>query len=159
LFRQRRVGKDGREFTLLKFRTMTYGQADAGPGLTCQDDQRITPIGRVLRKWKLDELPQLINVLVGDMSLVGPRPDLAKFWSRLSPDQRSTLCLRPGITGRATLEFRNEEALLCKVPKGQLNEYYLSSVLPEKVRLDWEYAKQAKFLTDCKMIVATLRRI
>jgi len=159
LFRQNRVGKDGREFTLLKFRTMTYNRSDAGPGVTTQGDSRITAIGRALRKWKLDELPQFINVLAGNMSLVGPRPDLAEFWAMLSPDQRPTLCLRPGITGRATLEFRDEEAILCKVPQEQLTEYYLRSVLPEKIRLDWEYAKQANFMTDCKILVTTLRRI
>lgn len=159
LFRQTRVGKNGREFTLLKFRTMTHKRSQAGPGITRQDDARVTPLGRVLRKWKLDEWPQFINVAMGDMSLVGPRPDLAEFWSALTAEQQRVLCLRPGITGRATLQFRNEEAVLGKVPPEQLTSYYLTSLLPEKARLDWEYARQATFRSDFKLLLDTVRAI
>jgi len=159
LFRQTRVGKDGREFTLLKFRTMVHKRDHAGPGLTRRGDLRVTSIGRILRQWKLDELPQFINVVQGDMSLVGPRPDLAAFWAALNTEQKPVLCLRPGITGRATLTFRNEEAILDKVPREQLTAFYLTTLLPEKVRLDWEYAQQATFLTDFKVLLDTIRAI
>ena len=131
LFRQVRVGRNGREFTLLKFRTMTHNRTQAGPGITRRGDARITPVGRVLRKWKLDEWPQFINVAAGDMSLVGPRPDLAQYWSALPADPRRVLCLRPGITGRATLQFRNEEEILGQVPAEQITSYYLNTLLPE----------------------------
>ena len=143
LFRQARVGKDGNEFNLLKFRTMTHNRSQPGPGITRKGDGRVTALGRVLRKWKLDELPQFINVARGEMSLVGPRPDLADFWTALSMEQRRVLCLLPGITGQATLRFRDEETMLCRVPAEQLATYYVTSVLPEKVRLDWEYAQRA----------------
>ena len=148
LFRQARVGKDGRQFTLFKFRTMAHKPGQAGPGITRQGDVRITRVGRVMRKWKLDEWPQFINVALGDMTLVGPRPDLAEYWAALSAEQRRVLCLRPGITGCATLKFRNEEELLGKVPREQLTSYYLSSCLPKKIHLDWEYAREATFRSD-----------
>ncbi len=159
LFRQTRVGKDGREFTLLKFRTMTHGRSQAGPGLTSTGDARVTALGKILRKWKLDEFPQLINVARGEMSLVGPRPDLAEFWTALSAEQLRVLCLRPGITGQATLQFRDEEAILAKVPREQLTNYYLTSLLPEKVRLDWQYARRATVFSDLRILVDTLRVI
>lgn len=158
-FRQARVGKDGKEFMLLKFRTMTHNRSQAGPGITQKGDARVTALGQVLRRWKLDELPQFINVVLGEMSLIGPRPDLADFWAALNTDERRVLCLLPGITGQATLQFRNEETMLCKVPAEQLTTYYVTSLLPEKVRLDWEYAQQATFSSDLKILLHTLRLI
>ena len=159
LFRQVRVGRNGREFTLLKFRTMTHNRTQAGPGITRRGDARITPVGRFLRKWKLDEWPQFINVAAGDMSLVGPRPDLAQYWSALPAEPQRVLCLRPGITGRATLQFRNEEEILAQVPAEQLTSYYLTTLLPEKARLDWEYARQATLGSDFKVLLDTVRAI
>jgi len=155
LFRQYRVGRGGREFELLKFRTMAYTQHERGPGLTCAGDTRVTRAGRILRKWKLDELPQLINVLRGDMSLVGPRPDLAEFWDEVQPVDRHVLSLVPGITGWATLHFRNEEKLLAEVPKEQVRQHYLNQILPRKVDLDLHYAASASFRKDVVILVQT----
>ena len=146
LFRQNRVGRDGREFELLKFRTMTHGTG--GPGITARGDGRITPVGRALRDSKMDELPQLFNVISGDMSLVGPRPDLQEIWSELPAEQRKVLTLRPGLTGWATLHFRHEEELLAQIPPQDLRDYYIKTLLPQKVQLDLEYARKARFLSD-----------
>ncbi len=152
LFRQKRVGENERAIELLKFRTMVHNLSSAGPGVTRSGDPRITPIGRFLRRCKLDELPQLLNVLQGDMSLVGPRPDLAEFCQALGPEHRSVLTLRPGLTGWATLHFRNEEQLLAAVPKEQLVTYYRETILPQKAQLDMAYAERATFLGDLAIL-------
>jgi lipopolysaccharide/colanic/teichoic acid biosynthesis glycosyltransferase len=156
-FRQVRVGKDGRTFSLLKFRTMNHG--NAGPGLTRQGDPRIFPVGRLLRKWKLDELPQFLNVMKGDMSLVGPRPDLPEYLAVLEDAQREIFWIRPGITGSATLKFRHEEALLAQVPPEELRHFYISQVLPEKVQMDLEYGAKATFFSDAQILLRTLASI
>lgn len=150
-FRQRRAGRFG-AFELLKFRTMRVA---SGPLLTRQGDKRVTPIGRILRRTKLDELPQLFNVLRGDMSLVGPRPDLPQFWETLTGTCPQIFELRPGLTGEASLHFRNEERLLGSIPDERLTDYYLSTVLPQKARIDLEYAKTATLLSDLKLLFAT----
>ena len=157
-FRQNRVGRGGREFELLKFRTM-YTKHERGPGLTCEGDVRVTRVGRVLRKWKLDELPQLINVLRADMSLVGPRPDLAEFWDEVQPADRHVLSLVPGITGWATLHFRNEEKLLAEVPEERVRQYYLNEILPRKIDLDLHYAAKATFARDLLILIQTCTAI
>jgi lipopolysaccharide/colanic/teichoic acid biosynthesis glycosyltransferase len=156
LFRQKRVGENGRAIEVLKFRTMAHNPNDSGPGVTRSGDPRITPVGRFLRRCKLDELPQVVNVLRGDMSLVGPRPDLAEFCETLAPQHRSWLTLRPGLTGWATLQFRNEEQLLAAVPKEQLVRYYRDTVLPQKAELDLAYAEKATFLGDLGILWRTL---
>lgn len=156
LFRQLRVGQTGTLFELLKFRTMTDSP---GSAVTQRGDPRITRVGRVLRRTKLDELPQLLNVLRGNMSLVGPRPDLPEFWSTLEPHCRSIMQLRPGITGLASLRYRDEENLLASVPKESLHKYYSSHILPKKVQLDLEYAETASLLSDVRLLVATLVRV
>ncbi len=152
-YRQGRVGQGGREFQLLKFRSM----APARPGLplTRAGDPRITGVGRFLRKWKLDELPQLLNVVRGDMSFVGPRPDVAEYINRLNDQQKQILQLRPGLTGSATLRYRNEEALLAQVPETELASYYCSQVLPHKVNLDLEYARRASLFSDIAILLQT----
>ena len=155
LFRRKRVGENGRAIELLKFRTMVHNLTGAGPGVTRSGDPRITPIGRFLRRCKLDELPQLLNVLRGDMSLVGPRPDLAEFCQALGPEHRMVLTLRPGLTGWATLHFRNEEQLLAAVPKEQLLSYYRETILPQKAQLDLAYAERATFLGDLAILGRT----
>jgi lipopolysaccharide/colanic/teichoic acid biosynthesis glycosyltransferase len=155
-FRQERVGKEGREFQLLKFRTMFHRRPECGPCLTQAGDPRVTSVGRLLRKWKLDELPQFINVIKGDMSLIGPRPDLPQYLESLAPNQRSILQLFPGLTGVATLLLRHEEELLSMVPPGELEHYYACVLLPEKIRLDMEYASQATFLSDIRILLLTL---
>lgn len=155
LYRQWRVGKDGREFQLIKFRTMDHASGREGPSVTRAGDPRITAAGRVLRKWKLDELPQLLNVIRGEMSFVGPRPDVAQYITSLNREQQKILQLRPGLTGAATLYYRNEEQLLSSVPVADLKRFYCSEVLPEKVRLDLEYARSAGFLRDLGILLRT----
>lgn len=153
-FRQKRLGRSGREFPLLKFRTMVTSKN--GPGITRDGDARVTKIGGSLRKWKLDELPQLFNVLKGEMSLVGPRPDLEEFWSQASLEDRRILELTPGVTGAASLAFCDEERLLAQVPVEQLPSFYLQEVLPQKARLDSEYAARATFRSDCGILLRTV---
>jgi lipopolysaccharide/colanic/teichoic acid biosynthesis glycosyltransferase len=158
-FRQIRSGQDGKTFDLLKFRSMTHGRRNAGPGVTRQGDPRIFPAGRWLRKWKVDELPQFINVIRGEMSMVGPRPDLPEYMDLLSQDQREVLLLRPGITGAATVKFRNEEELLAQVPADELQQFYVYRLLPEKVRLELAYARQASLSGDLKILLSTVATI
>jgi len=153
-FQQKRLGRNGRDFHLLKFRTMVT--AKNGPGLTRDGDARVTRIGRWLRKRKLDELPQLFNVLKGEMSLVGPRPDLEEFWSQASLDDRRILELKPGVTGAASLAFCDEERLLAQVPAEQLASFYIQEVLPQKARLDSKYAARATFRSDCGILLQTV---
>jgi lipopolysaccharide/colanic/teichoic acid biosynthesis glycosyltransferase len=156
LFRQRRVGKDGELFEILKFRTMLHRPQGVGPGVTRKGDSRVTAMGRVLRRVKLDELPQLFNVLRGDMSLVGPRPDLPEFCQAVRPEQQRVFTLRPGLTGWATLHFRDEEKLLTEVPEEQMASYYVDHILSQKTQLDLDYASRASFVADIKIIMRTL---
>lgn len=158
-FRHNRVSMGGREFALLKFRTMLHDAQLCELHLTARGDTRITRVGRFLRKWKLDELPQLINVIRGEMSLVGPRPDRADFLAALSAKEKSILDLRPGITGSATLHFRNEEILLANVPVAEQRKFYVTTLLPEKVRLDMSYAKRATLLSDLLIMACTARAV
>ena len=155
LFRQRRLGKNGGRFQLLKFRTMHHGRRALGLGLTRHGDPRVTRVGRLLRKWKLDELPQLFNVLCGEMSLVGPRPDLPKYFQGLRAEQRLVLTLSPGITGAASLRFRNEEMLLAEVTPEQLESFYVNTLLPQKIELELEYARGASMFSDATMLLRT----
>lgn len=157
LFRQKRFGRHEREFECMKFRTMT---PSAGLGITQAGDARVTRLGRILRKWKLDELPQLINVLLGDMSLVGPRPDLPEFIVELDRSRRMRLALlTPGITGSATLQFRHEEELLAEVPPEELRSFYVHEVLPRKSDLDLDYASRASFFGDMVILLRTVAAI
>lgn len=153
LYVQDRVGRQGRLFRCAKFRTMRVG-ADAGGSVTAAGDDRITPVGRFLRRWKLDELPQLWNVLTGRMSFVGPRPDVPGYADRLHGEDRRILDLRPGITGPATLLFREEERLLAlaKDPKAFNDDV----VFPEKVRINRDYLETASFWRDIGYILATV---
>jgi len=159
IYRQWRTGKDGKEFRLLKFRTMVDTPQQSGPNLTRAGDPRITAVGRLLRKWKLDELPQLFNVIRGDMSFVGPRPDVSRYLVALNPAQKQILCLYPGLTGQATLRYRNEEQVLAGVPYEQLEHFYCNKLLPEKVRIDLEYARTARFSSDLAILFLTARAI
>jgi lipopolysaccharide/colanic/teichoic acid biosynthesis glycosyltransferase len=155
LFRQQRCGKDVRSFELLKFRSMYHGNAVAGPGVTRAGDPRLTPLGRALRKWKLDELPQLFNIVQGHMTLVGPRPELPEFLTQLTAPWFEVYRLRPGITGWATLRYRDEEQLLTSVPPDELRSFYVRVLMPEKARLDLEYGGRATFWSDCAVLLRT----
>lgn len=159
LFSQMRTGMDGREFRMIKFRSMTVAAPGAtGPGVTRKGDARITRAGRFLRKWKLDELPQLWNVLRGDMSIVGPRPESPRLAARYTDRQRAILTsARPGITDIATLVFRNEEELLERAEDTEA--YYLAHVVPRKMRLAEIYVRNQSFLLDMKIIAMTIARI
>lgn len=148
LFRQRRIGRDGRTFTLYKFRSMCAGTTDGCP-ITVSGDQRITAVGRLLRRFKLDELPQLWNVLRGDMALVGPRPKLPQH-------EGLKLRWRPGLTGPATLAFRDEEEILARIPKEDLEHVYDKYVKPAKARLDSEYMRTATPASDVVIIWKTI---
>ena len=156
-FRQERVGHRGRIFRIWKFRTMVVNAEKLGGYLTIGRDPRITRVGYWLRKTKFDELPQLINVLLGEMSLVGPRPEVPKYVSFYTDEQRRVLELRPGITDPASIQFRDENELLANAADPE--RYYLEVVMPEKIRLNLEYAKQASFWTDFRIILKTLTRL
>ena len=153
LFIQERVGRHGRVFRCAKFRTMGTG-AQAQGTVTTAADARVTPLGRWLRRWKLDELPQLWNVLAGRMSFVGPRPDVPGYADRLQGDDRRILELRPGITGLATLLFRDEERLLALAKNPQA--FNDAVVYPEKVRLNREYLETGSFWRDLGYVFATV---
>lgn len=150
-FRQERIGKDGKPFRIFKFRSMR--KDNAGLKITTGNDSRITPVGRFLRKSKIDELPQLINVLVGDMSFVGPRPEVADYVNLYTPYQRQVLLVRPGITGLASIRFRNENDLL--TASDDPNRTYVEQIMPRKIDLDLEYIPCASVFYDIKLIFQT----
>ena len=152
LFRQERVGKDGVPFTIYKFRSMR--KDNAGLKISTSGDSRITPVGRVLRKAKLDELPQLWNVLKGDMSFVGPRPEVKEYTDLYTPEQRQVLLVRPGITGLASIRYRNENDLLSA--SADPNRTYIEEVMPAKLALDLEYIPRACVSYDIRLILETL---
>ena len=152
LFRGQRVGRDGRLFGLYKFRSMMVNAAQRGPGITAAGDPRITRVGRVLRRTKLDELPQLINVVRGEMSLVGPRPEDSRYVAFYTPEQRRVLSVRPGITGMASVKYRNEEAIL---PQSSLNDAYVNKVMPEKLAIELAYLDRQTFWRDLGVLALT----
>ncbi len=158
LFRQERIGLDGRPFALYKFRTMRPNDG-RGPLITAKGDRRITPIGRVLRSTKLDELPQLLNVLKGEMSVVGPRPQTRRDVACYTAWERRTLAVRPGLTDPATILLRNQEAILETVTAKEMERFYTSKVLPRRLASNLDYIEQAGFLYDLKLISETLRVI
>ncbi len=152
IFRQKRVGQHGRLFTMYKFRSMTM--LHSGSSVSVKGESRITPLGAVLRKYKLDELPELWNVLMGDMSLVGPRPDVPGYADKLKGDDRRMLLLKPGITGPASLKYRNEEELLAEQENPQ--KYNDEVLFPDKVRINIEYLDNWSFWYDTKIIIYTV---
>ncbi len=152
-FTQERTGRFGRTFRILKIRTMK-SSGDITTSVTVADDPRITPLGRFLRNSSIDELPQLINVLLGDMSFVGPRPDLPEFYDRLSDADKIIFSIRPGITGPATLKFYNEEALLAQAEDPE--EYNSEVIWPEKVRMNKKYIEEYSLLNEIGYIFLTI---
>jgi lipopolysaccharide/colanic/teichoic acid biosynthesis glycosyltransferase len=156
LYRAVRTGRHGRLFIVYKFRTMVSGAAALGPAITAATDSRITRVGRFLRRTKLDELPQLWNVLVGDMRLVGPRPEDPCFVVHYSPEQRVVLSVSPGITGPSQLAFFDEERLLSG---SDAEEAYVRDILPRKLALDMDYVCNHDLLVDVQIIVATARQL
>lgn len=158
LFQQERVGRWGRPFTLLKFRTMTVPKSQDGPLITSAGDSRVTQVGRILRSTKLDELPQLINVVRGDMSIVGPRPEVPKYvamWP--DEDRRVILSVRPGITDPATVRLRREEQILAEQPDPE--KFYREELLPQKARNYREYVETRTNVIDLAIIARTLREV
>jgi lipopolysaccharide/colanic/teichoic acid biosynthesis glycosyltransferase len=152
LHRAVRIGRGGRPFRLFKFRTMVAGADSMGPGITAGGDPRITPLGRRLRRAKLDELPQLVNVLLGDMSLVGPRPEDPRYVALYTPEQRQVLLVRPGITSAASLAYRREEQLLSGP---DWEAAYRGQVMPAKLTIDLDYLARRSFWSDVMLIVRT----
>ncbi len=152
VFTQKRVGKGGILFTMYKFRSMSAHHS--GSTVSVAGESRITPLGAKLRRYKLDELPELWNVFIGDMSFVGPRPDVPGYADKLEGDDRRVLQLRPGITGPASLKYRDEEVLLAA--KANPQEFNDKVIYPDKVRINLYYLDHYSFVADIKMIIATV---
>ena len=152
IFKQKRIGQHGKLFTMYKFRSMTVNHS--GSSISVKGESRITPLGAKLRKYKLDELPELWNVLIGDMSFVGPRPDVPGYADKLEGEDRRILLLKPGITGPASLKYRNEEELLAQQEDPQ--KYNDEVLFPNKVRINIEYLDHWSFWNDIKIIIYTI---
>jgi len=151
-FRQKRIGRYGIPFTIFKFRTMIIEHG--GGYVSVRGENRITPLGAKLRKYKLDELPELWNVLVGDMSFVGPRPDMPEYMEKLKDEEKTILELRPGLTGPATLKYANEEEILARVDDPQ--KYNDEVLWPDKVKINLEYYRNRSFAGDIVIIFKTI---
>jgi lipopolysaccharide/colanic/teichoic acid biosynthesis glycosyltransferase len=156
-YQQVRVGKDQVPFKLLKFRSMRPGSDKKGLITVGNNDNRITGMGRFVRKYKVDELPQLINVIKGDMSLVGPRPEVPKYVALYNPVQLKVLSVRPGLTDYASLEYFDENEVLAKTDDP--HKTYVEEIMPRKLALNLKYIEEQSFLTDLKIIGKTVRRI
>lgn len=152
-FRQVRTGRHDQPFRIWKFRSMTVRESDQGPLITAAQDDRVTTLGRWLRKTKCDELPQLMNVVSGEMSLVGPRPEVPLYTRTYSPQQKRVLKVRPGITGPSSNMFISEEEVLAK--QADKEKYYLTVILPAKLKIDLAYCRKITFNTDLKLIANT----
>jgi len=155
-FRQVRVTKGGKEFKIFKYRTMKVG-SDKYSQITVGKDGRITKIGSFLRKYKLDEIPQLINVFIGDMSLVGPRPEVPKYVALYTDEQKEILKVRAGITDYASIEFSDENNLLALEEDSE--KAYIEKIMPKKIELNKKYILEISILTDIKIILLTIKKI
>jgi len=156
-FRQTRVGRDGVHFGLWKFRTMKPQSESAGQLTVGSNDMRITVAGKILRRYKVDELPQLWNVVCGDMSMVGPRPEVPKYVAMYTLEQSKVLSIRPGITDKASLIYFEENDLLAQSKNPE--ETYIQSIMPEKLKLNLMYMEEQSFLSDLKIIGNTIKRM
>lgn len=152
-YRGRRIGKGGKEFLLLKFRTMTLGAEKKGGALTVQSDPRVTRVGAYLRRAKVDELPQILNVLCGEMSFVGPRPEDPRYVALYTPEQRRVLTVRPGITSPASLCYRDEAKLLSGP---DCEQRYIEEILPDKIRMELAYIEDRSTWIDLRIILQTI---
>jgi len=157
LFRQIRVGRAFRPFLIFKFRTMRPERTPGGLLITVTGDNRVTGVGRYLRRYKLDELPQLFNVLKGDMSFVGPRPEVPKYVDLYRDGYAELLTVRPGITDWSSVKFRNEEEFLGF--RGNPEEYYIRTLLPEKIKLSLEYVRNRSFRHDLSILYQTVKAV
>ena len=151
-FLQKRVGENGKLFTIIKIKTM---YPNKGSSITTANDKRITKSGKFFRKYKIDELPQLFNVLIGDMSFVGPRPDVKGYADKLQGEDKIILSVKPGITGPATLKYKNEEEILAKVDNPI--EYNDKVIWPDKVKINKEYIKNWSLKKDIEYIIKTIK--
>ena len=156
-YSQNRVGKNFKEFKVYKFRSMVINADTIGPSVTSGDDPRITKVGKIIRKTKIDELPQLLNVIKGDMSLVGPRPEVMKFVKKKKEDYKVILSIKPGITDNAAIEFRDEETIMEQYIDKE--KAYIDIILPKKIKLYNYYISNISFLNDIKLILKTLKVI
>lgn len=154
MFLQKRVGKDEQEFYIYKFRTMVTDAEKLGKQITVGKDNRITKVGAFLRKYKIDELPQLFNVLKGDMSLVGPRPEVPKYVALYNDEQKKVLSVRPGITDLASLRYSDENEILGKVDNPE--EYYINVIMKDKLNLNLEYIEKSNLFFDISLIIKTI---
>jgi len=157
LYWQDRVGRGGKHFQIAKFRSMVIDADKKGPAITSSGDRRVTPLGSILRKFKIDELPQLWNVLKGEMSLVGPRPELPRYVADYDEEQKRVLRVRPGITDPASIRYRHEEGILARSENPE--EFYRNVVLPHKLELNLEYIEKMSLLFDVKLILQTLKSL
>jgi len=156
-YRQQRVGRYGEDFGLLKFRTMSTGADKQGLLTVGARDNRVTRIGYYLRKSKVDELPQLINVLIGDMSLVGPRPEVRKYVDMYTEEQQAVLTIRPGITDNASIQYVDENELLAQAEDAEST--YVQTIMPAKLRLNLEYLQEKSVWKDVRIILRTIAKI
>lgn len=159
-YRQIRITKYGREFKIFKFRTMVVDADKKGSLVTLNDDQRITKIGKKIRKIRLDELPQLFNILLGDMSFVGTRPEVKKYVDFYNEEMLATLLLPAGVTSKASIEYKDEDEIISKYSKKEnIDDIYLKRILPEKMKYNLEYLKNFSILLDLKLCINTVLKV
>jgi lipopolysaccharide/colanic/teichoic acid biosynthesis glycosyltransferase len=156
-FNQERIGREGRPFNLYKFRTMVKNASSIGPSVTPANDARITRAGRLLRKFKVDEMLQIFNIVKGDMSVIGPRPELRKYVDEFKDDYREILRIKPGMTDYALIAFRNEEEILSKFDN--VEEGYVKEIMPEKIKLYRKYLNEMSLGTDIRIFFGTIMEI
>lgn len=159
-YRQIRITKYGKEFKIFKFRTMVVDADKKGSLVTLNDDQRITKIGKKIRKIRLDELPQLFNILLGDMSFVGTRPEVKKYVDFYNEEMLATLLLPAGVTSKASIEYKDEDEIISKYSKKEnIDDIYLKRILPEKMKYNLEYLKNFNILLDLKLCINTVLKV
>ena len=156
-YKQDRVGQNFEHFQLIKFVTMKVAGFSSGPLITRSNDERITKIGKILRKFKLDEIPQIFNVLKGEMSVVGPRPEVGKFVNLFKEDYKEILKVKPGMASETVIVFRDEERILAQFK--DLEQGYIEEVLPKKISIDRDYVRNISFLKDCRIFILTFLRV